>query len=380
MNNDFNKKLEALSANIKASKTFEEKLKKWAEFTVEYCHPIAVDKKKCFYAFQSQLKHESPKVLILGLNPGEDFTYESMYNHENDGWGLNQHKKMTPEVFLQQNPWYSGGKQAVKDPKKEWNILRNLNRTISVHPDLEKRFNDMVYMNILYFNSKDFQQFKTEFKEDWKEVYDNCIKLSRLLIFEIIKPRRIICLSITNCFQPFVEHQKPEFIFEGSLCKLETMGINVYGITHPSARKSNDLRDSIGWHLYADWFNKPIHKSLNERIATIIPILNEVAEQNELLLECDESKLKQQYGCFKFRHNGESKISIWFEFLKSHCGDLWFEIHDGKRYVKKAIKCKKPYNNWMTLNDDFDKDKFKAYFNKQIEALIPRLKEMGEKE
>jgi hypothetical protein len=169
---------------------------------------------------------------------------------------------MTSDVLIHQNPWYIGGQQAKSE--KEWNILRNLNKTINVHNDLRHLFDNMVYMNILYFNSTDLVEFKKSFHSDWKEVFENCIRLSSLLIYEIIKPKRIICLGINNCYKSFIGNLPNVELLNRSLYKCENKGIDIYGITHPPARKSNIERELIGWHLYADWYSKPIINNSQE--------------------------------------------------------------------------------------------------------------------
>ena len=131
MNNNFNEKLEILRKVINESKTYDDKLKKWADFTVNYCDNVArttID--RSFYAFQSEPK-ESPEILLLGLNPKGKDNYESIFQNSINGWGLNSWGKMIPEVFVHQNPWYIGGTQA--SIEKEWNILKKMNKTIHVN-------------------------------------------------------------------------------------------------------------------------------------------------------------------------------------------------------------------------------------------------------
>lgn len=249
MEKTFTERLEVLRADLRASNDFNTKMLLWGSFTVDYCHDVAMTKiDRSFYAFQSE-PNEKPDVLVLGLNPKGDYPYASIFNNEKDGWGLNQLGRMTPEVFIHQNPWYIGGK--FEDVK--WNILKNLKKTIEVNEDFHSRFDKMMYMNILYFNSVDFSEFKSFSKKNWKEVYENCIRLSTLLIFEIIKPTKIICLGINSCFRPFIGQEHEEELFKNRLYKCVLNGYNVYGMSHPSSRISNSDRQEIGRQLYADW-------------------------------------------------------------------------------------------------------------------------------
>jgi hypothetical protein len=374
---DFQAKLNSLSIEISKCKTYDEKLNRWARFTVEYCHNIAVNKivDRSFYAFQSEPNIEKPEVLILGLNPQDMCDYKSQY--ENIGWGLKD-SKMVPEVFIHQNPWYIGGKNA--ENEKPWNILKNLNKTIEVQPDFRLLFDNMLYMNILYFNSRDFSEFKNSFKDHWKEVFENCVGLSSLLIYEIIKPKRIICLGIDNCFKSFIGNTPTEEIIKDSLYKCKKNGFSVYGITHPSARKSNFSREKIGKYLYADWFNKPISNSIESQLSTIDNILHEIAKKYNLLLEFKTDKLDERFGAFKFHPQNENDFSFYFEFQKSFYSDLRYGIHK-KRFIHNAIKCIAPYENWMNLQEDFNQHDFKAYFDEVVKDLTMeylKIKELKE--
>jgi hypothetical protein len=365
MKNKFHDELDALRFEIRILKTYEEKLKRWAQFTVDYCDNVAINKiNRSFYAFQSEPKHE-PDILILGLNPQDMSEYRNQY--ENIGWGLKPYGKMIPEVFIHQNPWYIGGSQASKE--KEWNILKNLNKTINVHPDVSRFFENMIYMNILYFNSKDFKEFKNSFKEHWKEVFENCVELSSILIYEVIKPKKIICLGIDNCYKSFIRNVSTNELIKNSLYKCEINGFDIYGMTHPSARTTNFSRENIGWHLYADWFNKPIINSIENKITVIHSILSDIASINNLELNFEKNKLGCKLGAFKFRIYKEKDISIYFEFQKNHYSDLRFELHQ-KGFMKEAKKCVSPYDNWITLQENFNQENFKDYFEGEIKTIL----------
>ena len=117
----------------------------WAKEVLDYCCHIAEKHNRAFYVFQSAPK-ETPKVLLLGLNPGEDYYYET---------------KMTLKVFTEQNQWYFGGKN--HNPKTKWNILKKLEKTIEVNEKLNNEFSNMVYMNLLFFTSSCFSVYNSTF-------------------------------------------------------------------------------------------------------------------------------------------------------------------------------------------------------------------------
>lgn len=361
--------LEILNKEIELCETYNEKFKKWAEFTVDYCNGVARDKiDRCFYAFQSEPK-ETPEVLILGLNPHGKDNYESMYIKDENGWGLKKEERMTTEVFMHQNPWYVGGRMA--DKKKEWNILNKMNKTIHVNKEFSKLFDNMVYMNVLYFNSNNFREFQTSFPNHWKEVYENCIELSKILISKIIKPKKIICLGIDNCFKPFIGNEQFEPLIEGDLVKLKKDEFCIYGMTHPSAPGiSNIRRENIGWHIYADWFNKPIFTSMSKKVSSIKSILTEIAIKQKLELYFDEKQLANRFGFFKFIPQNENDISLLFEFQKSFYSDLMYGIYENRNFTNGAKKCVSPYDNWFELEENFNQEDFKNYFEKKIETLL----------
>jgi hypothetical protein len=228
-----------MQASELKGKTFKEKLQIWAKEVVPYCDEIARTKvKRAFYVFQSAPK-ENPKVLLLGLNPGKDYPYEAQY--KNEKWNIPD--GMTVEAFIKANPY--------DQEQDTWTILRGLKKTINVHPLLQSEFEDMVYMNLLYFNSINFDEFQRSFSEDWKEVFDKCAEFTKFLVVEIIKPDRIVCLG-AHCFPQFIGK---DVKYQNGVKTASFNGIPVYGIPHPSARLSNETRENIGKELVNQWLN-----------------------------------------------------------------------------------------------------------------------------
>jgi len=119
-------------------KSFEEKLKLWAEEVVSYCHSMAINKKidRTFYAFQSEPK-EQPPALILAFNPYGTYSYADQYGNEK--WEILN--GMTADVFMHQNPFYKGGKHY--NEKEKWNILEKLDVTLSVSEKLRELVSDI---------------------------------------------------------------------------------------------------------------------------------------------------------------------------------------------------------------------------------------------
>ena len=234
-------------------KTFEEKLLLWAEEVVAYCDKIARTKVDCgeFYAFQS-MPQEEPNVLFLALNPHDSYrctTYQ--VQRENKNWNIPN--GMTEDVFIKANPCYNG--------KDTWTILKGFEKTKNVHPELKSIFDSMMYMNLLYFSSIDFKDFRKKFNENWKEVLDKCAEFSNFLIYEIIKPKKIVCLG-ANCFPKFIGKEKFS-ILNGIVKKTIVNKIPVYGIPHPSSPYLSDIeRVMTGWTLANDWFGVEIPQEI----------------------------------------------------------------------------------------------------------------------
>jgi hypothetical protein len=237
-----------LEASQLEGKTFEEKLRLWAKEVVAYCHPMAEKHDRVFYAFQSEPK-EAPDVVILGLNPYGAGTYAGQKKDLEGKWKIPQ--GMTPDVFIQKNPWYEG-------EQTNWPILNTLKDTFSVNEEFCKRiFKNMVYMNLLYYNSLKFDGFKNDFQTDWSEVLNKNTEFTRFLIQHIIKPKKaVICLSIPDCFARLLsqEEKKKKVILSGYVHKAQIDGIKIYGIAHPAWLKINYGRQAeIGKCLLEDW-------------------------------------------------------------------------------------------------------------------------------
>ena len=332
--------------------SFTQKLQIWAKEAIKYCHPIAETLDRAFYAFQSE-PVESPELLLLGLNPGGDFNYGNV---------------MFSEAFLQQNPWYFGGHNY--DPKAQWNILNKLQVTKSVTPELDKLFNDMVYMNLLYFNSIDFSEFISHAKSkniNGQEVFDKCSQLTKELIFNIIKPKRIICFSIDNCFNRLnSENATVSEIIPRLLHYTTIQGIKTYGIRHPSARYSNLDRQRTGYYLSHEIFKTEIPATLPTLAPQYIKKITkeQLAElrlylQKEIKLESDgqlhftanngdELSLRVcacDYIGFRARHKHNNQNKEWNDGIqKEHYVPLLFELGFITSITWLGVKYFKNYN------------------------------------
>lgn len=225
---------------------FEKKLTEWSNKVVNYCHDIAInpefDLDLSFYAFQSEPK-ESPELLILGINPGREFTYADQFN--NPIWSLVNDKRMTAEVFRNANPLFHN--------HKTWTLWKNLSKSFSDDVMNEILSNSM-YMNFIYFNTVKVENLLA--KKGGKMVYDMCRDFSIELISDVIKPKHILCLGTGGCFDILPIKNKEKMLVDKKrlLVKGELSNIPIYGIPHPSGSITSDVdRKRIGELLKMDF-------------------------------------------------------------------------------------------------------------------------------
>lgn len=199
-------------------KAFEEELQKWCEKACRYCYSLVQSGKVnlSFFAFQSEPRFK-PEILILGLNPGNDY-----------GFDKNKYPNFeeTLKMFSKANAWFI--------EKDNWRLWRGINRVFT-HAKLKTMLNQedsFMYMNLLYFNTKRFNDFKRKY-DPKEEIFEECTELTAELLSNIIKPRRIICLSINECYNRLVSSNSIVYI-PSSLTRGEWNGIPVYGIRHTS--------------------------------------------------------------------------------------------------------------------------------------------------
>lgn len=234
---------------------FDIKLIKWAEKAVNYCHGVATDPDsskridKTFYAFQSK-PVENPEILILGINPGEKKDEDCTYTSQKKNW-KNIENGMTVATFVKGNPHW--------DEHEKWSLWRNLMKVFYT-TEMQNIItsNKFVYMNALYFNSNNIAGFY-KLSPNSKDVFQNCITLTKELIVDIIKPKVIVCLSIPQCFDRLKNKDvESELLLKTKirlLARGEFCGIPTYGIPHTSGCRNMSNND---WELIGENIHKEI--------------------------------------------------------------------------------------------------------------------------
>lgn len=229
------------------NQTFEQKLNAWAEQVAEICHEIATSTDegkrldKAFYVFQSEPpRNEGIDLLIIGLNPGNDFSLEAQY--VNPIWGI-KNNKMDKSTLLQKNPCF--------DNCDSWKIWKNLEKSFS-----KQVLANACYINQVYFNTGNYKALQNQASGP------NAIKVCRELTQEfirIVQPKNILCLGVSDCFSGMgigaFKVIKTNKANKKLVIKKVCDGIPVYGIPHPSgARGISDYdRKEIGEILNANF-------------------------------------------------------------------------------------------------------------------------------
>lgn len=225
---------------------FAKRLREWSNKVVTYCHEKATNPAYkldlSFYAFQSVPK-ESPELLLLGINPGREYTYAEQFN--NPIWGLTKEKKMTAEVFEKGNPEFN--------THNTWMLWKNLSKSFE-SDKMKDILSNSMYMNFIYFNTIKIENLLA--KKGGKEVYDICRNFSLELISEIIKPKQILCLGTSGCFDILPIEDRENLLVDKKrlLIKGKLSSIPIFGIPHPSGSiTSDDDRKRIGELLRKDF-------------------------------------------------------------------------------------------------------------------------------
>ena len=199
--------------------SIQKELWDWAEKVVKKYDRVAEVENSSYYT-QSNLKiiKSSPKVLILGINPGSSGKY----------------KKIDPDTFLEGNhPYFS--------PKVDWHIWKGLKKIFRAGgiEELLENEDDFVFSNIYHFDTPKANQLLTKIKNDYEY-----IELTKKLI-QILTPTMVICLGKDDCMLKLINTPKP-LIDNSELLYGEINSTPVYGIPHTSKYYTNEESTMLG--------------------------------------------------------------------------------------------------------------------------------------
>jgi hypothetical protein len=235
-------------------KSFNEKLNEWAEKAATQCYEIATSEDaaqrvdKCFYAFQSPPPAgPNPALLIMGANPredgGEDYAYSTCGS---------KNLRQDIEAMKRGNKYWDG-----RNTWAIWNTLKYYFEPAGLREMLESS----VFINLVYFNSQDVKTLKSSFPGGANAIRV-CQNLTGELVFDIIRPKYVLCLGTSDCFdrvegtdeQVYQSNERGTRLF----VKKTSHGIPVYGIPHPTGAHgiSNENRAAIRQFLLEELLKK----------------------------------------------------------------------------------------------------------------------------
>jgi hypothetical protein len=195
----------------------QEEFNKWTNEACRYYHDKAISGEVdlAFYAFQSEpLIDKEVELLILKPAP-----------YGNDSYGDTKYEDSLSN-FSKSNKVY--------DPK--WSFRERLHHVFKagkIQYMLDEDYPHMI-MNLVCFNVVDIKTFKKKYDRRGV-VFNECADLTYKFI-QLLKPKRIVCLSIFDCFERLKNRFTDYRILIPSNLIIGKWGdIPVYGIKHPSA-------------------------------------------------------------------------------------------------------------------------------------------------
>jgi hypothetical protein len=376
----------------------QEEFNKWADKACRYCYDKAISNEinLNFYAFQSKpLIDKQPELLILGLNP-----------HGDDNYWNGQYLPPYEEAidrFSKENPYF-------KPEKDKWLIWQGLKRVFHAE-NIKRMLQDdysYMYMNVLYFNTNDINTFKNNYDKQG-EVFRDSVNLTVELI-QLLKPKRILCLSIVDCFNRLKDNFTdcqiliPSFLVTG-----RWENIPVYGIRHTSrANKGESLTGKSLQYLFekdqqqivsTDEFQQTFAEDI-KLFKQYKPTLTK--EEKEKIATSTKDLLKEKFGLtihplkketlytkneklyITITSTGDGYIAIRHsdcETKKSHYDQgIFYEKQEEliellvKKYEYKEYKVwlgTKPFTDY-----GYDTDSISQSIVKEMEELLPSIEEI----
>jgi hypothetical protein len=161
-------------------KQFEIKLEKWLENVATTCDKFANEIDLDFYPFQSQVRNKfNTNLIILGVNPGGSSKYK---------------KTRTKDDLFNCG---ENGENAIiaYEGHKDWKFNTPLLEMFKSQ-QLRNILTESVIMNVVYFNTSNINNLeKVKFKN---EIVDYCTKMTKQLIYDIIKPKVILVIGYND--------------------------------------------------------------------------------------------------------------------------------------------------------------------------------------
>lgn len=299
-------------------------LEKWANSVVEKYDEVAKTYKISYYT-QSDLSELSDSsivdVLILGINPGSEGTYE----------------KKDAKSFLKGNSCFN--------TKVDWHIWSRLKKKIFAAGKIENLLEDktkFVFSNIYHFSTLKAKDLSSEIKGD-----DDYIQLS-LKFISIINPQMVICLGKNDCMLKLID--KPKELIDGELSYGVINKIPIYGIPHTSKFYTNEESELLG-KVLGKLFRgeiEPDHKTISTVFCKEIKEFeirkNQIKPENILKSMIEDSFIRFVRKEKWEKDNKWYKISPHFIVQVTSTGGGYVSIRDSQ-FDNKYNYSKRSFNN-----------------------------------
>ncbi len=311
-------KKKVMGSQREQESTIQEELKEWAKKVLEKYDKIAEDVNMSYYT-QSNLSiiKRSPKVLILGINPGSTGAY----------------KKISAETFLKGNKFFSA---SVK-----WHIWTGLIKIFKAGgiQDILENEEEFVFSNIFHFDTHKAKDLSNKIKNN-----PELVELSEELIKKLT-PKMVICLGMKDCMAKIIK--SPQQLINGELSYGTIDEIPVYGIPHTSKYYTNEECMMIGRVLASLYKGevKPEKSEISNRFKEVIDAFlkrkKQIKPENILNTMIEDAFIR--YGGLDMKDDKWYKISDNFIVRVTNVGGGEVIIRESKykngyNYLKEPIR------------------------------------------
>lgn len=250
-----------------------ENLRAWAQKVIDSITPIAEKFDTDFYPLQSPML-EKPQVLILGLNPGGGYTY----NSQKVNWKF-EGDRMSVDQLLRGNPTF-------ESESNTWSYIKGLKKFSFIRELLDQ--DEYILMNYYYLSTSRF----VDVAKEHKDALDKCKDLTFELI-DLLKPSLILVMGTANGID-FLPFENKRTVRDGHKQRLLVKGnhkdIPVFAIPHPSwlAITSAEI-EAIDVNLKEGALSRPLTKfefqKINLKTAISIDEINEKLHDSSIHFE-----------------------------------------------------------------------------------------------
>ena len=294
------------------------KLQAWAKETVAAYHQIASRKEvnKAYYT-QSDLSliSEEPELMIVGINPGSEGTYNEQCDNKN--WSYLSNNPLDKNHLLKGNYCREKGKPSSWENHRKWGYWNGLKRCLS-HTNMAAIMEDdsrIIITNASFFSTKKAN-----------EISDSLLIKTipfTLNLIDITAPKHLIFLSGKSCFERLHRLSKSSQLIQfeykhvcGNIYVGKLNGKLCVGIPHPTYKTNEELN----------------------LVASVIPFIFSVTNYEDIDVEliCKESaKQVKEYEERIHNKKKQVKISDLSTLIEKVISECNLDAYDEKKYRYK---------------------------------------------